>query len=107
MYFTFVSDSDPKTCKPNLLSPSNPFSVFISGFVIRNNFSTSEPFDRYLVPILDIIKSLADYIFQVDFMDRPSLVYSNKDIKAAQTVGDFSVLNLLSLTIVYATIFDR
>ena len=33
----------------------------------------------------------------------PSLVYSNNDIKAAQTGGGFSVLQLLSLPIVHTT----
>ena len=36
---------------------------------------------------------------------RPSLVYSNNVIKAAQTGGGFSVLQLLSLPIVHTTIF--
>ena len=74
-------------------------------FVIRKNVYTSEPFFRYLLPILDSSKYFANYISQVALEDCPSLVYYNNDIKEAQTVGMFSVLQLISLTIVHATIF--
>ena len=59
--------------------------MIIVGFVIRKNVSTSEPLVQDLVPILDSSKAFADYIRQVDLAARPSLVYSNNDIKAAQT----------------------
>ena len=55
--------------------------------------------------ILDSIKSLADYIHQATLADRPSLVYSNNDIKAAQTGGGFSFLQLIYMPIVYANNF--
>ena len=79
--------------------------MIIVGFVIINNVSTSDIFARDLVPILDSIKSLDDYICQVALEDFSSLVYSNNDIKAAQPGGGFSVLQMLSLTIVHATKF--
>ena len=44
-------------------------------------------------------------MFQVDLSARPSLVYSNNYIKAAQTGGVFSVLHLLSQTIIHTTNF--
>ena len=67
--------------------------------------STSEPFARDLVPILDSSKSLDDYIRQVALADRPYLVYSNNEIKAAKTGGGFIILKLLSLIIVHTTNF--
>ena len=48
---------------------------------------------------------MADYISQVDLADRPSLVYSNNDIKAAKTGGGFNVLHLISLPIVHTNHF--
>ena len=105
MYFTIISDSEPQTCKPDLPSPSVPFFIIIFGFVIRKNVCTSETFDRYFVTILDSRKSLDEYTHQDFFIDFPSLVYSNNDIKAAQPGGGFSVLQMLSLTIVHATKF--
>ena len=51
-------------------NPSKPFYMIIVGFVIRKNVSTSEPFARDLVPILDSSKSLAEYIHQVDLAAR-------------------------------------
>ena len=57
-----------------LITPSKPFYMIIVGSVIRKNVSTSEPFARDLVPILDSSKSLDDYINQNDFASRPSLV---------------------------------
>ena len=88
-----------------LITLSKTFLIIIVGFVIRKNVSTSEPFARDLVPILDSSKSLAEFIHQVDLAARPSLVYSNNDIKSAQTGGGSSVLQMLSLTIVHTTIF--
>ena len=67
--------------------------------------SASEPFARDLVPKLDSSKSLAEYICKVALADRPSLVYSKNDIKAAQTGGGFSVLQLLSMPIVHTANF--
>ena len=67
--------------------------------------SASEPFARDLVPKLDSSKSLAEYICKVALADRPSLVYSKNDIKAAQTGGGFSVLQLLSLPIIHTSNF--
>ena len=78
--------------------------MIIFGFVIRKNVSTSEPFARDIVHILDSRKSLADYIHQVALEASTSLVYYKNDIKAAQTRGGFSVLHILSLTIFYTTI---
>ena len=83
--------------------PSKPFLMIIVGFVIRKNMSTSEPFAQDLVPTLESSKSLADYIRQVALEDLNSLVYSKNDIKSAQNGGGFSVLQLLSLPIVYTT----
>ena len=57
------------------------------------------------MPILDSSKSLADHICLVALADCPSLVYLNNYIKALQTGGGFSVLQLLSLPIVHTTIF--
>ena len=57
------------------------------------------------MPILDNSKSLVDYIHQVALASRPSLVYCKNDIKAAQTGGGFSVLQLLSLPIIHTTNF--
>ena len=79
--------------------------MIVVGFFIRNNVSTSEPYALYLAPILDSSKDLADYISKVALVDRPSLVYSKNDIKAVQNGGGFSVLHLLSLTIVHTTNF--
>ena len=78
--------------------------MIIVGFVIRKNVSTSDPLARYIVAILDSRKYLAEYICQVALADRTSLVYSNNDTKASLTVGGFSVLHMLSLSIVYTTI---
>ena len=86
-------------------NPSKPFLMIIVGFFIRKNVYTSGLFTQDLVPILDSSKSLVDYICQVALEDRPFLVYSNNDIKEAQTGGGFSFLQMLSLTIVYTTIF--
>ena len=61
--------------------------MIIVGSVIRKNVSTSEPFAQYIVPILDSIKYLSDYIWQVSLAAHPSFVYANNDIKAAQTGG--------------------
>ena len=72
-----------------------------AGFVICNNVCTSETFDRDIVPILYISKSLADYIYQVALAARPSLIYSNNDIKSAQTGKGFNVLQLISLPILH------
>ena len=105
IYFTIISISEPQTRKTDLLSPSKPFSMIIVGFVIRKNVYTSEPFAQDLVSILDSSKSLADYIRQVSLAAHPSLVYSNNDIKAAQTGGGFSVVQMLSLPIVHTTKF--
>ena len=104
-YISIISASEPQTRKPDLSSPSEPFLMIIVGFVIRTNVSTSEPLARDLVPIFDSSKYLADYIRQVALSARPSLVYSNNDIKAAQTGGGCSVLQLLSLPIVHTTNF--
>ena len=79
--------------------------MIIVGFVIRVNVSTSDPFAQEIVPILDRIKYLADYIWQVALAYRPSLVYSNNGIKAAQTGGGFSVLQLLYPPILYTTTY--
>ena len=57
------------------------------------------------MPILDSIKSLDDYIFRVALMACTSLVYSNNGIKAAQNGLGFSVLQLISLSIVHRTNF--
>ena len=65
--------------------------------------STSDLLAQDLVPILDSSKSLADNICQVALAARPSFVYSNHGIKAAQTAGGFSVLQLLSLPIAHTT----
>ena len=102
-----ISASDTKTCKPELPSPYKPFSFIIVGSVIRKNVSTSEPLDQDIVPILDNSKSLAEYIFQVDFVAHPYLVYSNNEIKAAPAGGDFSIQQLISLPIVHTNIFGR
>ena len=104
-YFTIVSTLDQQTRKTDLLIPSGPFLIIVFGFVIRNNVSTSDPFAQYLVPMLDSSKSLIEYIRQVSLAAFPSLVYSNNGIKAAQTGGGLSVLQMISLTIVYKTIF--
>ena len=64
-YFSIISASEPQNQKPDLPSPFDPFLMIIVGFVICNNVYTNDPFARYLVPILDSSKSLADYIFQV------------------------------------------
>ena len=77
--------------------------MIIVGFVIINNVSTSDIFARDLVPILDSRKSLDDYICQVALEDSSSLVYSNNVIKAVQTGGGFSVLQMLSLPIFHTT----
>ena len=53
--------------------------------------------------ILDSSNYLDDHISQVSLEALPSLVYSKNDIKAAQTGGVFSGLQLLSLSIVYTT----
>ena len=45
-----------------LNNPSKPFLIIIVSFVICKTVSTYDPFARYLVPILDSSKSLADYI---------------------------------------------
>ena len=66
--------------------------------------STIEPFTQNPVPILDSSKSLAGYIRKVDLVDRPSVVDSKNDTKAAQTGGGCSVLQLLYLPISYTTI---
>ena len=79
------------------------FLMIIVGFLIRKNVSKSELFARYLVPILDSSKSLADYIRQIVLAACTSLVYSNNDTKAAQNGGGFSVLQLIYLTIVHTT----
>ena len=79
--------------------------MIIIGFVIHKNVSTSEPFAQDLVPILDISKSLADYICQVALAALPSLVYYKNYIKAAHIGGGFSVLHLLSLRIAHKNIF--
>ena len=100
-----LSASEPQTCKPDLPSPSEPFSIIVVGFGIRNNVCTSEPFAGDLIPVLDSSKSLDGYIFQVPLKYCPSLVYSKNDIKAAQTGGVFSVLHVLSLPIVHTTNF--
>ena len=86
-------------------NPSKPFLMIIVGFVISKNVSISDTSTRDIVPILDSSKSLDGYIRQVSFVALPSLVYSNNDIKAEQTGGRFSALQLLSLPIIYATIF--
>ena len=65
--------------------------------------SKSEPFTQYLVPILDGIKSLDEYICQVSLVYHPSLVYSKNNIKAAQTGGGFNVIQLLSFLIFHKT----
>ena len=65
--------------------------------------STSDPFAQDILPILDIRKSLADYICQVALVARPSLVYSNNDIKSVQNGGGFSVLKMTSLPIIHTT----
>ena len=49
--------------------------MIIVGFFINNNVSTSEPFNRDIVPILDSSKSLADDIRRVALADHLSLVY--------------------------------
>ena len=77
--------------------------MIIVGFVIRKNVSTSEPFARDILPIIDSSKSLAEYVRQVSLADRTSLVYSNNGIKSAQTGGGFSVLQILSPPIVHTT----
>ena len=59
-YFTIISASEPQTFKPDLPSPSELFLVVIVGFVILNNVSTSEPFSRDIVPILDSSKYFFD-----------------------------------------------
>ena len=84
-------------------NPSKPFLMIIVGFVINKDVSTSDPFDQDIVRILDSSKYLAEYICQVSLADRTFLVYSDNAIKAAHTGGGFSVLQLLSLPIVYIT----
>ena len=105
IFYTIIFDLGLQTRKPDLLTPSEPILVIIVGFVILKNFFTSELFAQNIVPILDSSKSLDDYIHQVALVDCPSLVYFNNDIKALQTGGGFSVLQLLSLTIFRITIF--
>ena len=105
MYLKIIYAPDPQTHKTDLLSPSEPFLIIIVVFVIRKNVSTSDKFDQYLLPILDSSKYLSDCIRQVALEAHPSLVYSNNDIKSAQTGGGFNVLQMLSLTIVHTTIF--
>ena len=102
-YFTIFSVSDTQTRKPDLLSPSRTFLIIVVGFVIRKNVSTIEPFARDILHILDSSRSFSEYICQFSLADRPSLMYSKNDIKAAQTGGGFSVLQLLSLPIVHTT----
>ena len=79
--------------------------MIIVGFVIHKSVSRSETFSQDNVPIVHGRKSLDDYISQVTLLDRPSLVYSKNDIKAAQNGGGFSVLHLLSFPIVHTNIF--
>ena len=79
---------------------SKTFLVIFVGFVIIKNVHIRESFARYIVPVLDGSKYFYDYICQVALEACPSLVYSNNDIKSAQTGGGFSFLQLLSLTIV-------
>ena len=105
IYFKIISASEPQNRKTDLPIPSKPFLIAIVGFVIVNNMSTSEPFARYIVPILDSSYSLDDYTRQVALAARPPLVYSNNYIKAAQIGGGFSVLQLLFLTIVHTSIY--
>ena len=52
--------------------------MIIVGFVMHKNVSTSEPFDRDIVPILDSSKYLAVYIHKVALAACPSLVYSKQ-----------------------------
>ena len=53
------------------------------------------------MPILDISKSLDDFISQVYLETSPTLVYYNNYIKAAQNGGGFSVLHLIFLSIAH------
>ena len=53
-----------------LIALSKTFFMIVVVFVIRKNVSTSEPFARDLVPILDSSKSLAEYIHQIDLAAR-------------------------------------
>ena len=43
-YFTIIFVSKTQTCKTDLTSPSEQFSMIIVGFFIRKNMSTSDPF---------------------------------------------------------------
>ena len=53
------------------------------------------------MPLLDISKSLDDFISQVYLETSPTLVYYNNYIKAAQNGGGFSVLHLIFLSIAH------
>ena len=46
-----------------------------------------------------------EYILQIVLVARPSLVYFNNDIKSAHSGVDFSVIQLLSQTIIRTTNF--
>ena len=91
--------------------PYEPFRAIFGGCCwicyTKRVLFTSEPFAQDILPILDSRKSLFGYICQVLMEGCPSLMYSKNNIKAVQTGWGFSVLQLLSLTIIHTTFLGR